>query len=164
MSNFDPNLSQAMRDGMRRLASGVCVISALDEKGKRYAMTASSVTSLSDTPASLLICVHEDARIHSAIGEKNAFSISILGAHQKDISQLCASPEEGENRFSVGDWRLDADTGLYYLGDAQSVFMCELDDTHVYGTHSIFIGKITKVELPGSEIDPLIYVDGGYRV
>ncbi len=163
MSESEQDLAQAMRDGMRRLASGVCVISSLGANNDRYAMTASSVTSLSDSPASLLVCVHREASIYQAIAAKKTFSVSVLGAYQQDISELCASPEKGESRFSKGQWQLDVDTGLYFLADAQSVFMCDVVEAHGYGTHTIYIGNIKNVELPCVEVEPLIYVDGGYR-
>ena len=41
---------------MRFLASSVSVISAKDQSGKLYSMTASSVTSLTIDPPSVLVC------------------------------------------------------------------------------------------------------------
>ena len=46
----------------RRLTAGVSVISA-GNKSNRYAMTASSVTSVSMQPPSLLVCINQDADI-----------------------------------------------------------------------------------------------------
>ena len=46
---------------MRSLAASVSVISARDAIGKTYAMTASSVTSLSIDPPSILVCVNKEA-------------------------------------------------------------------------------------------------------
>ena len=54
---------------MRHLAASVSIISAKDSGGKPYAMTASSVTSLSMEPPSILVCVNKSAGIHKALRE-----------------------------------------------------------------------------------------------
>ena len=51
---------------MRFLASSVSVISTKDHSGNLYAMTASSVTSLTIDPPSVLVCVNNEASIHDA--------------------------------------------------------------------------------------------------
>ena len=52
---------------MRFLASSVSVVSAKDSDGKLYAMTASSVTSLTIEPPSILVCVNKGASIHDIL-------------------------------------------------------------------------------------------------
>src|SRR5690606_24041106 len=84
------DLAKAMRDGMRRLPSGVCVVSAQTANSGRFAMTASSVTSVSDQPASLLVCVNRNARIAPVLNLGQKFAINILGQDHQDISVLCA--------------------------------------------------------------------------
>ena len=43
--------AEGLRAGMRRLAASVCVITAVDSRGQRQAMTATSVTSVSIRPS-----------------------------------------------------------------------------------------------------------------
>ena len=52
---------------MRFLASSVSIISTKDQSGNLYSMTASSVTSLTMDPPSILVCVNNGARIHDAL-------------------------------------------------------------------------------------------------
>ena len=52
---------------MRFLASSVSVVSAKDSSGKLYAMTASSVTSLTIDPPAILVCVNKGASIHDVL-------------------------------------------------------------------------------------------------
>ncbi|WNO11064.1 flavin reductase family protein [Teredinibacter sp. KSP-S5-2] len=161
-SMLTQDLAQAMKTGMRRLASGVSIIASRGSDGRKCAMTASSVTSLSDTPASLLVCIHKDARINSVIAESNFFSVNVLHESQQQISQVCASSEDSDKRFSVGDWHTAPESGLPYLADAESVFICSLSAKHVYGTHNIYIGDICGVQVTDREAAPLLYLDGGY--
>lgn len=156
------DLSLAMKDGMRRLASGVAILACKTQDGGRHAMTVSSVTSVSDSPASLLVCVHEQTAMHALLQEKGAtFSISILSSSQRDISNVCAGRDQGECRFGNGDWQESFDQ-LPFLADAQAAFLCEADQITSYGTHSIVIGQIKHVMISEGAVDPLIYVDGGY--
>lgn len=155
-------LALQMRLGMRRLASGVSVITARDINGDRFAMTASSVTSVSDAPPSLLVCIHNETRIGKVIAQTGLFCVNVLSSRQQGISVTCAIPEVETSRFDQGDWQVDSTSGLSFLKDAQSVFICEIAKTMSYGTHSIFVGNIKKVMLHG-EVDPLVYYDGGYR-
>lgn len=161
-SSGSESLAQEMRNGMRRLASGVCVITANDTKGQRFAMTASSITSLSDNPPSLLVCVNLDARINQPMLESDSFCVNILSQSQQLISNTCASPNSDEDRFAVGDWVKNQATGLYYLNDAEAVFFCQKANVLEHGTHNIFIGNITQVHTGAEDVQPLIYLNGAY--
>lgn len=154
--------SHAMREGMRRLASGVSVISCLDQEGQPYAMTATSVTSVSDAPASLLVCVNRSARAHDAITASGHFAVNVLSRDQDGISNLCAGGEEGKKRFELGHWQ--GFEQLPFLSDCLAVFKCQVDHSMDYGTHRIFIGLINQVLVGDPEHgDPLIYLNGQYR-
>lgn len=155
-------LALQMRLGMRRLASGVSVITARDEEENRFAMTASSVTSLSDAPPSLLVCIHNETRIGGAIAKSGMLGVNILSQKQREISVTCAIPEVEASRFDCGKWQVDPLTGLSFLEDAQAAFFCEIAKIVPYGTHNIFVGNIKKVILHG-DVDPLVYYDGAYR-
>ena len=156
----DKPVSEAMKLGMRRLASGVCVIAARigDEK---FAMTASSVTSVSDKPASLLVCINKlvsQQEYFSTQGSK--FSVNVLGAEHEAISNLCAGREPGSDRFGLGNWHHEKVSP--YLADAQAVFFCETDMFISYGTHQIVIAHIQQVYTGDVDFAPLLYADGGY--
>ncbi|MCV6614559.1 MAG: flavin reductase family protein [Cellvibrionaceae bacterium] len=159
--NSEQSLAEAMKQGMRRLASGVGVVTARTET-QRLAMTASSITSVSDQPASLLVCVNRATSLCAALQVGSAFGVNILGREQQQISNICAGAEQGEARFQTGHW-YDNNAGIPLLADSQVSFSCVVDQCHPYGTHHIVIGRIEAVELGGEVIDPLIYLDGGYR-
>jgi flavin reductase (DIM6/NTAB) family NADH-FMN oxidoreductase RutF len=163
MRNSD--LGVAMKLGMRRLASGVCVLSTQLVGGERFAMTVSSVTSVSDNPASLLVCVNKHGSMEGHLATQGSpFAISILASGQQAISNRCAGLDAADtDRFSLGDWQQGFD-GLPYLADAQATFFCRSDMVNSYGTHHIIVGRIFEVVIGGLTIDPLIYVDGDYEV
>lgn len=153
--------AEGLRAGMRRLAASVCVITAVDSSGQRHAMTATSVTSVSDAPASLLVCINSQSSLHDIVAAGHAFAVNVLSAHHADISVLCANGEAGENRFTLGDW--DSAHGLPWLRDAQAVFFCESAAQMNHGTHLIVVGNVREVRVQQQPVNPLLYADGQYR-
>ncbi len=159
----EQDLAQALKQGMRNLASGVCVITAQTKDGERVAMTASSVTSVSDNPPSLLVCVNKTAKMDVALSDTERFTVNVLSKAQEEISNNCARPAEGDSRFQSGNWQMDKSTGLYFLEDALSVFFCESKQIVPYGTHNIYIGNIDKVIVGENHAELLVYANGTYH-
>jgi flavin reductase (DIM6/NTAB) family NADH-FMN oxidoreductase RutF len=156
------NLAVSMKLGMRRLASGVCVLSTALPGNQHFAMTVSSVTSVSDSPASLLVCINQLVSQQGHLATLGSqFAVNVLSTEHQDVSNICAGREPDKSRFAIGRWEED-DTGLPVLADAQAVFVCQTDQVTTYGTHKIIIGAIHKVILNGSEVSPLLYADGSY--
>jgi flavin reductase (DIM6/NTAB) family NADH-FMN oxidoreductase RutF len=149
----------ALREGLRRLAKAVVVITCQHD-GARFAMTATAVSELSMDPPSLLICVNRSASLHAPLSAKAGFCVNILHHAHADISALCSGQAKGEARFALGRWQADA-SGTPYLADAQASFLCRHEQSVDYGTHCIVIGLVEKVLINGN-VDPLVYVDGKY--
>ncbi|WP_045861400.1 flavin reductase family protein [Teredinibacter purpureus] len=162
MTEVSGDTTTTMFDGMRRLLSGVTVITANNSKGERFAMTASSVTSVSAEPPSLLVCINRQATLDHAILETQFFCVNVLAPKHKQISINCATPEAGDSRFEHGHWQQDSKTGLFYLGDAQAVFICSKKATFEYGTHNIVVGDVTTTLIDASEVSVLGYLNGSY--
>ena len=160
-NNLDQKtLADAMREGMRQWASGVSIISARDDQGEPQAMTASSLTSISDNPASLLVCVNQNARMAAVLQQGQRFCANVLAAEHESLSNLCASPDAHEKRFESDEWLLE---GTPRITSALSTFECEVDKVVTYGTHEVVIGKIIAVFTRDNEGSPLCYWNGGYR-
>jgi flavin reductase (DIM6/NTAB) family NADH-FMN oxidoreductase RutF len=157
----ETDVATRMREGLRRLAKAVVIITARDAD-RRYAMAATAVSEVSMEPPSLLVCVNRSAAIHGALAAGADFCVNILHSSQETISKACGGQLSGEVRFERGAW-IETGEGLPYLDDAQANFMCRNDRAVDYGTHTIFIGVVTGVRTSGA-VDPLIYVDGRYTV
>lgn len=161
MPQFKEDLSAGLKAGMRRLAASVCIISLTDKHGVPHAMTATAVTSLSDNPPALLVCVNKNATAYAALLERQSFCVNVLNQSQAELSVHCASKAEAD-RFSKGFWKSHTD-GLLYLADAEANFFCSNDKIVEYGSHIVAIGKLTEVFTGDSVVAPLLYVDGNYR-
>ncbi|WKD51562.1 flavin reductase family protein [Microbulbifer spongiae] len=161
--DLDIDVGKAMKLGMRRLASGVCILSTKCAEGTPFAMTVSSVTSVSDTPPSLLVCVNNTTSTGEVLRKGVPFCINVLSYNQELISRYCASSGSKNMRFSDSRWKHVSSNGVPYLEGAQAVFFCEQDKTILYNTHDIVIGRIQEVLVEAGPVSSLIYLDGSYQ-
>lgn len=154
-----PTVAEQLRSGLRRLGKAVVVITAWHDE-RRWAMTATAVSELSMDPPSLLVCVNKSASLHGPLTAGASFCVNILHCDQLAVSNACAGKLKGEERFALGDWGAGED-GTPYLRDAQASFFCRYEKHVEHGTHAVVIGEVLSVDVAG-EVDPLIYLDGGY--
>ncbi len=154
-------IAAAMRQGMRRLAAGVSVITLTGRDAQLYAMTVTSVTSVSDSPPSLLVCINQATRLHEQLQEGRKFAINVLAEKHKAVSVACSTGEQSQARFDVGEWQLLEDLPPT-LVDSEAVFVCSIQKLFPYGTHTIVVGDIDAVNIPTAAPSPLVYLNGGY--
>jgi len=156
-------LSDELRAGfkgaMRRLASGVAVITANGANGP-LGLTATSITSMCAEPPTVLVCVNQSASIHGALAVGQPICVNLLARDQQDVSGAFGGKLPPEERFGVGNWEPDHN-GVSRLVDAQANISGTIDQLTPYGTHSIVIVRVEDVRLTGP-VSPLIYQDGGY--
>ena len=152
-------LVTAFKLAMRRLASGVGVVVAKEETGL-IGMAATSITSLTMEPPAVLICVNQSAGIHRALAPGNEIGVSLLSAHQQDVSAAFGGALPRERRFEAGKWIL-AEGGLPKLDEAQANLTCCIEVMTRYGTHSIVVARVKTVHV-GEPRAPLIYHDAAY--
>jgi flavin reductase (DIM6/NTAB) family NADH-FMN oxidoreductase RutF len=157
-----PDLQQDFKSAMRRLAATVCVVATTDEEGW-HGMTATSVTSVSMDPPSVLVCVNTTASLHKILHAGKRFSVNVLRASQEaQAGTFSSSKIRGADRFAEHAWKAhEEEGGLPYLVDAQANLFCDIDQAVSYGTHTIFIGRISAIRI-GELVSPLLYADGQY--
>ena len=143
---------------MRFLAASVSVISTKDSSNKPYAMTASSVTSLTIDPPSILVCVNKYASIHDVLIPGKDLCINILQNNQQEISNLCSSKQLESERFKNDFWDI---VNIPFIKDAQSNIFCKVEETIPYHTHKIVIASV-KSSQSAETFNTLMYADGGY--
>ena len=147
------------KKAMRSYVYSVSIMSNIDDNKNLNAITVSSVTSVSIDPPSLLVCINKTAGIHDSIIKDSKFCINLLKKSQQDISNLCSTFQEEENRFKNDQWDT---TDIPFLKNAQANIFCKVDEIISYHTHSIVVAKVTESKY-SNDIDTLIYVDGSYE-
>jgi flavin reductase len=162
MSISEPSLDpSSFKLGMRRLASGVSLITSRDNAGKPHGMIATSVVSVSVEPPTLLVCVNKSASCHDVIDNRGVFCINLLGDGDDKIAQVFSSSKTRDVRFSSGDWR-EMTTGAPAHAGSLASFDCEVRSRVDAGSHTIFIGLVVDTQLWVDVVQPLIYINGAY--
>jgi flavin reductase (DIM6/NTAB) family NADH-FMN oxidoreductase RutF len=153
--------AERFRDAMRRMATGVSVVTT-DGPAGRCGVTVSSMCSLSLEPPSVLACVHQASPAHRAIVANGVFCANVLAADQTRVSDSFAGRllELKDDKFACAEWDALA-TGSPVLRGAFLAFDCRLTREVEFGSHRILMGTV--VDLVARDGQPLIYADRGYR-
>lgn len=138
-------------------ATGVTIVTSIQEDGTPCGLTANSFTSVSLDPPLVLVCL--DARSNSlgAIRGSGAFAVNILGESQRELSGRFAS--KLPDKFGGSRWSR-AVTGAPTLEGALAWLDCRVERTFTAGDHEIVIGRV--VALGDNAGSPLGYFRGGY--
>ena len=157
--------ADTFRSVIGRFASGITVVTAVDEAGTDHGMTATAFASVSLVPPLVLICVDRSATMHDVLGGATHFALSLLSAGQEEISRRFGSGEpqrggipEPDRFMGVGYTR--SVNGAPLLNDALAHIECRVHDRHVAGDHTIVIGEVESAV--AYDARPLIYYRGGY--
>lgn len=144
----DPAL---FREGMSHVVSAVHVITTGGPCG-RAVFTATAMSSVSDAPPTLLVCMNIASASASLLTENGLFAVNTLAANQQDVAEACSGRTglQGEARFGVGTWHDDAD-GLPTLGGAVTRFRCRIVQTQQVATHLVVFGEVYSVETAQDE-------------
>lgn len=140
---FDVVDKASFRDGVSRLGSAVSVVTTTSG-GNRYGFTASAVCSVSDTPATLLVCLNRASSTFRAFENARYFCVNTLMPGQESISDVFGGRSPTTDRFAVGDWTQGL-TGVPILSNASVSFECELTHALDEATHRIFFGRIIDI-------------------
>jgi flavin reductase (DIM6/NTAB) family NADH-FMN oxidoreductase RutF len=143
------------RTAMGKFATGVTVI-ATDVDGDVHGMTANAFMSVSLSPKLVVISIGEKARILEKIKQSKSFSVNILAADQQELSMIFAGQIKGHREVLFD--RLDDKP---VLAGAVAQIACEVSAEYLEGDHTLFIGKVTDIQL--TDADPLIFYSGRYR-
>ncbi|WP_313801436.1 flavin reductase family protein [Sphingobium sp.] len=155
----EADAAAGFRGAMRRLASGVAIITTKGDDGP-VGMAATSITSLTMEPPAVLVCINQSAGIHSCLAPGCPIGVNILSRHQRDVSAAFGGAVAREKRFEVGQWVPDRHE-LPMLDEAQANLTCTVFSMTPFGTHSIVVARVDAVRL-SERVEPLIFQDGGY--
>nr|WP_245884300.1 flavin reductase [Hartmannibacter diazotrophicus] len=145
---------------MARVASAVHVITT-DGPAGRAGMTATAVSSVTDTPPTLLVCVKRTTAAYPALVANGQFCVNTLAADMEAVAAAFGGKTAMDERFAAGDW-YDLATGSPALVGALSSFACRVTARHSVGTHDVFYGEVVAIGL-GQPSGGLSYFARGYR-
>jgi flavin reductase (DIM6/NTAB) family NADH-FMN oxidoreductase RutF len=152
--------SQLFRRIMGRFATGVTVVTGLDEGGDPFGFTANSLSSVSLDPPLISICVGRGAESHDPLIRSGTFAINVLDESQEEIASRFASAANRGSRWDGLDWE-EVQPGAPVLTGAHAWMGCRIWKTVEAGDHTIVIGRVEEGE--GSDGRPLLYYRSRYH-
>lgn len=148
--------SAVFREAMARLGAAVSVVTTMGVEGD-VGITVSSVCSVTDDPATLLVCINRSGRYYEAFHQAGVLCVNILAQEQEAISRLFAG--QGElpmpARFAQAQWHRLA-TGAAALEGVTANLDCKISKSVDIGTHTVFFCAVQAVQL-GATGSGLVY-------
>jgi flavin reductase len=150
------------REAMSRLGTAVNIITTAGVAGVA-GVTASAVCSVTDDPATLLVCINRSSRAHPIFLQNGVFCVNVLCGMHEFLSGIFAGspPMTMEERFKQIGWQ-PLKTGAPALDEAAVSFDCVIDNVSEVGTHSVLFGRVEALEM-GHEREALIYFGRAYH-
>ena len=144
---------------MRRYPVGVAV-ATVEVEGTRLGLTLSSLVPVALEPPLVGISIGRQAAFHELLREAGGFAVSLLGGDQVELAQHFARGVP-----PIAMWQgiavHDSDRGPL-LDGAVGWLQCELGGELEAGDHTLFLGRVERVE-PGADKPPLLRLGGDYR-
>ena len=146
------------RNAMARLGAAVNIVTS-DGPAGLHGLTVSAVCSISDQPATLLVCINRASRGYIAVRENGVLCVNILGpSHTRLSARFANSSTDIRERFGDPKAWLKMQSGSLALRDATASLDCRVAELLDVGTHGLFICEVNEVEF-GAACEGLVYFD-----
>ena len=148
-SHLDP---LALRHAFASFATGVTVITTLDDLGNPVGMTANSFGSVSLDPPLVQWSLRVNSGLHRTFVDARMFCVSVLASDQEPIARRFAS--RVPDRFEGVDVIAAANTPPL-IRHALAHFVCRKVNDYRVGDHELFVGEVLRATT--HEGHPLVF-------
>ena len=149
MSNSD-----LFRKAWGSFATGVSLITTVEENGSVHGMTANGIASISVEPMLAMVCVGHSAKTYPILESTGKFGINILAENQKAIGEYYAKSDTPDGVASPAIFKFTK-AGTPFLEGSLASMDCRVINAHKEGDHTVFIGEVSEIEV--SEGSPLLF-------
>jgi flavin reductase (DIM6/NTAB) family NADH-FMN oxidoreductase RutF len=151
--------SRDFRKAMAKFATGVTLVSTLDDAGRPHFMTANAFTSVCLEPPLVLICVAHSAHTHQYIDKRHVFGVNILSKEQQPLALFYSRPYQ-ERHSNVNARHRTSTVGLPILDSTLAFLGCRVVSAYSHGDHTVYIGQVEEMEAATGE--PLLFYESRY--
>jgi flavin reductase (DIM6/NTAB) family NADH-FMN oxidoreductase RutF len=145
---------------MGHFATGVAVVTALDEDGLPVGTTVNAVTSVSLEPPLVLVCLDLASATLRALRDHGAFAINVLAAEQMHLAHGFA------RRGALKPWNAarhrPGPTGTPRLEGVVASLECRVEHRLLAGDHEMVVGRVVAAEAGSEDERPLVFYRGAY--
>ena len=154
-----PFSNQELRRAFSCFATGVTVITGIDQNGKPVGITISSFNTVSLNPPLVLWSIGSQSDLCNSfrIGQKQL--IHVLDVNQKDLALVFAKQL---NKNSIQIEHQIEPSGLMRLANCLAYFECETIAVHEGGDHHIIVARVLSIE-QDSDRHPLLFAQSQFN-
>jgi len=154
-----PFSTQELRRAFSCFATGVTVITGIDQNGKPVGITISSFNTVSLNPPLVLWSIGSQSDLCNSfrIGQKQL--IHVLDVNQKDLALVFAKQL---NKNSIQMEHQIEPSGLMRLTNCLAYFECETVAVHEGGDHHIIVARVLSIE-QDSDRYPLLFAQSQFN-
>ena len=154
-----PFSNQELRRAFSCFATGVTVITGIDQNGKPVGITISSFNTVSLNPPLVLWSIGSQSDLCNSfrIGQKQL--IHVLDVNQKDLALVFAKQL---NKNSIQIEHQIEPSGLMRLANCLTYFECETIAVHEGGDHHIIVARVLSIE-QDSDRHPLLFAQSQFN-
>jgi flavin reductase (DIM6/NTAB) family NADH-FMN oxidoreductase RutF len=152
--------SEKLRRAMRAWTTGVAIVTSIYE-GRQYGMTVNSFTSISLEPPMITVALKQLTHTHELVVQSGMFSVTILAAAQKELSDRFAGkvPDLLDRFYGVQTETISFDSPVFT--DGLAYFDCLVVNSIPVGENTLFVAEVVDARGEG-EGDPLVYHNREY--
>lgn len=155
-----PVTREAFRDAMAKMGAAVNIITT-DGPAGQAGFAATAVCSVTDSPATLLVCLNRTASVFDAVIRNGVVCVNVLSSSHEALSGLFGGKTPVDERFAAARW-ITGKTGAPILEDALVSFDCRITDTCDIGTHRVLYCAVEGIH-DGKEVEALMYYRRAYH-
>ena len=154
-----PFSNQELRRAFSCFATGVTVITGIDQNGKPVGITISSFNTVSLNPPLVLWSIGSQSDLCNSfrIGQKQL--IHVLDVNQKDLALVFAKQLD-KNNIQM-EHQIEP-SGLMRLANCLAYFECETVAVHEGGDHHIIVARVLSIE-QDSDRHPLLFAQSQFN-
>ena len=143
------------RNAMSEFATGVTVITTLDDNDKPHSMTANSFTSVCLEPPVVLVCVAHGTHTYGFVERNGRFGVNILQHEQRELGAYFAKRPE-DRQGGVEYSYSTAGQGLPVLENSMVFMGCQVIGSHIYGDHTVYLAEVKEIRRNKADV-PLMF-------
>jgi 3-hydroxy-9,10-secoandrosta-1,3,5(10)-triene-9,17-dione monooxygenase reductase component len=144
-----------LRDAMSRFATGVTVVTTLDEQGAAQGATANAFTSVSLDPPLILVCLAHTSKTLAALRTRGSFAVNVLGSDHEELARSFARSGDGA---AFGDpEHVPGPNGSPLLAGVHAAIDCRVSAVYPGGDHDIVVGEVQHILVEDEPGDALLW-------
>lgn len=151
------------REAMSLYGAAVHVITT-DGPGGKTGFTATAVSSVSDNPPTLLVCINRKSNAAPILSANGTFCVNTLRADDEAIADTFAGRTGAmlADRFRVGEWKTLA-TGAPVLTSAIVSCDCRIVEIQAVASHNVIFAVVEGISF-GPAGPALVYHGRSYKM